>query len=264
ITSFGSQMVPPAWVLAIKSSDFLYQERNVVPQSGRPVTTLFMLMSVDGKISTGYSDERDFDKDIPNLSALASGLKQYEELETQTDLASFNSGKVMAKVGWNEPREDIVKIPVDFIIVDNRPHLHALGVRNLLKRTKRLIIVTTNRKHPALGIQDPNLIVIQQASLNLAEAFTSLSDEGIDAVTVQSGGTLNAELIRLNLIDKIHIVILPALIGGARTPTLVDGDELRTVEDLEKIRSLRLISNEVLGDSYISIKYEVERNRDEV
>ena len=31
----------------------------------RPITTLFMLMSVDGKISTGASDDLDVDKDFP-------------------------------------------------------------------------------------------------------------------------------------------------------------------------------------------------------
>ena len=36
----------------------------------RAVTTLFMLMSVDGKISTGSSDELDVDKDFPNIPDL--------------------------------------------------------------------------------------------------------------------------------------------------------------------------------------------------
>lgn len=33
----------------------------------RPVTTLFMLMSVDGKISTGATDEFDVDRDFPKI-----------------------------------------------------------------------------------------------------------------------------------------------------------------------------------------------------
>lgn len=33
----------------------------------RPVTTLFMLMSVDGKIITGQFDNMDFDADFPNI-----------------------------------------------------------------------------------------------------------------------------------------------------------------------------------------------------
>lgn len=40
----------------------------------RAVTTLFMLMSVDGKISTGSSDEMDVDKDFPNITGVKEGL----------------------------------------------------------------------------------------------------------------------------------------------------------------------------------------------
>ena len=43
----------------------------------RPVTTLFMLMSVDGKISPGASDDLDVDKDFPNITGLKEGLPQY-------------------------------------------------------------------------------------------------------------------------------------------------------------------------------------------
>ena len=33
----------------------------------KPITTLFLLMSVDGKISTGASDDLDIDKDLPQI-----------------------------------------------------------------------------------------------------------------------------------------------------------------------------------------------------
>ena len=65
----------------------------------RPVTTLFMLMSVDGKISTGASDDRDMDKDLPGIPGVAEGLHQYYEIEQTTDLWSLNSGRVQAKMG---------------------------------------------------------------------------------------------------------------------------------------------------------------------
>lgn len=39
----------------------------------RAITTLFMLMSVDGKISTGASDNLDVDKDFPKIKG---GLKK--------------------------------------------------------------------------------------------------------------------------------------------------------------------------------------------
>ena len=55
----------------------------------RPITTLFMLMSVDGKISTGETDELDFDQDLPKISGVKEGLHQYYDIEKTTDLWSL-------------------------------------------------------------------------------------------------------------------------------------------------------------------------------
>ena len=52
----------------------------------RPITTLFMLMSVDGKISTGAIDNLDVDKDFPKIAGVREGLHQYYEIEQTTDL----------------------------------------------------------------------------------------------------------------------------------------------------------------------------------
>ncbi len=40
----------------------------------RAITTLFMLVSVDGKISTGASDNLDVDKDFPKIAGVKEGL----------------------------------------------------------------------------------------------------------------------------------------------------------------------------------------------
>ena len=57
--------------------------------SERSITTLFMLMSVDGKISPGASDSLDVDKDFPNIAGLKEGLQQYYDIEQTTDLWSL-------------------------------------------------------------------------------------------------------------------------------------------------------------------------------
>jgi 2,5-diamino-6-(ribosylamino)-4(3H)-pyrimidinone 5'-phosphate reductase len=64
-----------------------------------PVTTLYMLMSLDGKISTGASDERDFDQDLPRIAGVSEGLGQYYRLEERISRFSLNTGRVLAKVG---------------------------------------------------------------------------------------------------------------------------------------------------------------------
>ena len=57
----------------------------------KPITTLFMLMSVDGKISTGAVDELDVDREFPRINGMKEGLYQYYEIEKTTDLWSLNS-----------------------------------------------------------------------------------------------------------------------------------------------------------------------------
>ena len=77
----------------------------------RPITTLFMLMSVDGKISTGAVDDLDVDKDFPQIAGVKEGLSQYYEIEQTTDLWSLNSGRTQAKIGANEkpfPQKTVV------------------------------------------------------------------------------------------------------------------------------------------------------------
>ena len=84
-----------------------------------------MLSSVDGKISTGSTDNLDVDKDFPTISGVKEGLYQYYEIEQTTDLWSLNSGRVQAKIGVNT-RPFPEKSPVSFVIIDNK-HLTERG-----------------------------------------------------------------------------------------------------------------------------------------
>jgi 2,5-diamino-6-(ribosylamino)-4(3H)-pyrimidinone 5'-phosphate reductase len=63
----------------------------------RPFTTLFMLMSVDGKISTGDNDDMDVDADFPNIAGVREGLQQYYDIEAQTDFFHSLAEKCLQK-----------------------------------------------------------------------------------------------------------------------------------------------------------------------
>lgn len=226
----------------------------------KPITTLFMLMSVDGKISTGDVDDRDVDKDFPRIEGINNGLHQYYEIEQTTDLFSMNSGKVMAKVGVNAKKEKIDKTPVSFIIIDNKPHLTETGVEYFIKLSKTFFLVTTNKNHPAFKYKNTKNIEIiyYKDRIDFIHLFSVLNTQYyIESMTLQTGGTLNAILLRNKLIDKISIVVAPALIGGNQTPTLIDGDSLKSLNDLGFVKSLVLQDVRKLKDSYIQLKYDV-------
>lgn len=230
--------------------------------STRPYTTLFLLQSLDGKISTGDTDERDFDKDLPQIPGIKEGLHQYYDIEKQTDWFSFNSGRVMAKIGVNSrPLDDVKQMPVCFVIVDNKPHLNDHGVEYMSHWVEKLFIVTTNKDHPAFRLKEqlPNIVVMfYENTIDFADAFAELKKNYYaKRMTIQSGGELNAELLRAGLIDHVMIVVAPCLVGGRNTTTLVEGDSLRAAADLAKIRPLKLTKCEALEDSYVRLEYDV-------
>lgn len=222
----------------------------------KPVTTLFMLMSVDGKISTGASDDLDVDKDFPKIDGVKEGLHQYYEIEQTTDLWSLNTGRVQAKMGVNTANIPS-KTPVSFVIVDNK-HLSQSGIRYFCAKSKEFVLVTTNKKHPAFEVEEENLHIIFQNELSLKEALMTLKrDYGCDRLTIQSGGTLNGLFLREKLIDYIDIVVAPVLVGGKDTATLIDGKSLLSGNELGQLGVLKLQECVVLENSYLRLRYEV-------
>ena len=221
----------------------------------RPITTLFLLTSVDGKISTGSTDNMDVDKDLPKIVGVKEGLHQYYEIEQTTDLWSFGSGKVQAKIGANE-RNLPQKGPVSFVLVDNH-NLTENGIKYFCALSQTFVLITTNKEHPAFHVNEDNLHVIYQEELSLGRALKELySTFGCERITIQTGGTLNALFLRERLIDYVDVVVAPVLIGGKDTPTLIDGKSL-VKEELDLLGALELKGCEVLENSYLRLKYKV-------
>ena len=226
----------------------------------KPITTLFMLQSLDGKISSGNNDELDADKDWCKIDGVKEGLQQYYDIEQTTDLFSLNTGRVMAKIGVNDRTEKANKTPCSFIIIDNKPHLNKNGIDYLCKWVNTLYLVTTNKNHIAYTLQQeyPNLVILNYEKLDLNVLLEDLSEKyNVDHLTIQSGGNLNGLFLRENLIDYVNIVIAPLLVGGKETSTLIDGEAITSQSELNKLKALKLMECNQLNNSYIQLKYKV-------
>ena len=198
----------------------------------RPVITLFMLMSVDGKISTGATDNLDLDRDLPKIAG------------------------VQEKLGVNS-KEMPNKLPVSFVMIDNH-HLTKQGIRYFCARSKEFVLVTSNADHPAFQMDEDNLHIICQSKLSLTDALAQLKSEyGCQRITIQSGGTLNGLFLREKLFDYIDIVIAPILVGGKDTSTLIDGRSLLSESELSQLGVLKLQECMVLENSYLRLRYQV-------
>ena len=227
----------------------------------RPITTLFMLESLDGKISSGYGDNLDADKDFCKIDGVKEGLHQYYELEQETDVFSLNTGRVMAKIGVNNQNEYREKIEtLTFVIIDNKPHLNEKGIDYLCHWVGKVILVTTNKNHVAYNLIEKydNLEILSYESLNLTKLLEDLySKHNAKRLTIQSGGTLNGLFVRNKLIDYVNVVIAPILIGGKDTPTLIDGESIKDENQLNELMPLQLLECHKLDNSYLQLIYKV-------
>jgi riboflavin biosynthesis pyrimidine reductase len=75
---------------------------------------------------------------------------------------------------------------------------------------------------------------------------------------VEGGGTLIGELLRLGLVDELHLYIAPLIFGGATAPTLADGMGL----DVAQAVRLRLQDITVEPEGGIIVHYHVRPSRD--
>ena len=55
----------------------------------------------------------------------------------------------------------------------------------------------------------------------------------------------------------MNIIIAPLLVGGKNTSTLIDGESIKYVEELDKLKALELLECNKLNNSYIQLKYKV-------
>ena len=221
-----------------------------------------MLESLDGKISSGNTDELDADKDWCEIDGVKEGLHQYYEIEATTDYFSLNTGRVMAKIGVNDRKECHNKVEVKFVIIDNKPHLNENGIDYICNWVESLILVTTNKNHIAYSLTDKydNLDILYYEELDLTKLLEDLSSKyNAEKVTIQSGGSLNGLFLRNNLIDYVNIVIAPLLVGGKDVSTLIDGEAISHSEELNKLKALELLECKQLDNSYIQLKYKVKR-----
>lgn len=235
-------------------------------ESMRPHTTLFLLTSIDGKISTGVDFSKDFDKDIPNMKYASVGLQHYYDVEATTTLWSINSGKVMRKMFdqkvvcesniYDNTNPNTVSCEVNFVIFDNS-HLNRSTILWLCKRAwPAKCVILSSTEHIASKLnkhntkskgweQFENLEFYEYSSLN--DAFEYLSNNfDCKDVTIQTGCTLNAEFIKKELIDSIDIVIAPFIVGNNAT---------NMVGTLSIPTEFTITSMDNLGDSYVRLRY---------
>lgn len=221
--------------------------------SGFPITTLFMLSSVDGKISTGMGDSFDFDKDIPTLLG-SDGIQQYYDLEKETDLWTMSTGKTFEKLYQSGVRYKGPKLPVTCVVVDTR-HLSYIAFSELMLKFERVVIATTNYERYSRWPRTQGIVYYEPDDMR--DLFRQLYAMGCKRLTLQGGGTLNTAVARAGLLNFVEIVIAPILVGGNDTPGLLGG---QSISQLSEVCKLDKAAVTLLRDNYVRLTYSVSNH----
>jgi len=100
-----------------------------------------------------------------------------------------------------------------------------------------------------------DVFVLGETRVDLVAALRFLQESGVGRLLVEGGGTMNAELLRLGLVDEVYLYIAPLIFGGATAPTLADGPGLPRDAAIR----LNLRSVERLDDGGILVCYLIPR-----
>ena len=85
----------------------------------------------------------------------------------------------------------------------------------------------------------------------LAKIRTQL---GAECLVSEAGGGVNGALLRAGLVDELHIITVPALVGGLGTPSIIDGPPLGPGALPQRLRAIDV---QVGGYGTIWAHYEV-------
>ena len=187
--------------------------------TGLPFVTAKFAMSLDGKIATASGDSRWVSGPVARQLA--------HRLRRQADAVMVGINTVLAddpRLTARDGAARVVKSPLR-VVVDSRGRLPPTA--RLLSEPGDTVLATVGPQ-PKVNAQVWPLPG-EGGRVDLPALLAQLGQRGVMSVLVEGGGVLLASLLKAGLVDKLHAVISPIIIGGAAAPTPVAGKGVEKV-----------------------------------
>jgi 5-amino-6-(5-phosphoribosylamino)uracil reductase len=190
----------------------------------RPLTTVVLAMSADGKISDTarshprFGSQQDFDH-LEQQVALADAV-----LFGSATLKSGGTAMRVLKPELIEQRLASGKPEQPIQIVCTRTGNIDPAIKFFQQPIPRYLLTTTTGAQQWKG--DPSFDYVLSAteeSIDWHQAFKVLHEHRIETIAVLGGGEIVAALLDADLIDELHLTVCPLLLGGKDAPNPVEG-----------------------------------------
>ncbi len=253
-----------------------------MPSRDRPHVVMQMSASIDGRIALGPSltmfDTHPASDALPDEGPLWARVTKAIEEAWSPQATMMGSGTVQREDAPSRELPpfdgDASSLYVDFLpeeVVARTSHWHVLvdgrgRCRSGYKATENpgghilhLVSFAAPPEHLA-SLRDERIpyLVGGQVHADLKGALHKLRTLlEVRALLLWGGGILNGAMLRAGLIDEVHLILKPALIGGRQTPTLADCDDLT---DDERPAVLELVSARPQEQGFLWLHYRVVRD----
>jgi diaminohydroxyphosphoribosylaminopyrimidine deaminase/5-amino-6-(5-phosphoribosylamino)uracil reductase len=214
VNGFGEMILKKAGIKV--KSGILADESKALNESyiksittGLPFLTLKMAQSLDGRIATAMGDSRWISGEKSLIFA--------HQLRAWADAVAVGAGAVAADNPQLTVRFVKGKNPYR-IIISSHPKISSRF--NLFAHNDDAKTILATSKSAARKISRRNLIVWQikdsSRGLSLTDFLCKAGEFGIQDLLVEGGGRLATSFLRQKLVDKLHLVIAPIIIGRGR------------------------------------------------
>jgi 2,5-diamino-6-(ribosylamino)-4(3H)-pyrimidinone 5'-phosphate reductase len=184
----------------------------------KPKVILYTAVTLDGR-TTGFSVDLGLFYSLAQKWSEDSTLVGCDTLLSAPDEIPEDDGSALK---FAEPKDDDSR-PI-LVVPDSRGRLKSWHYWTKQPYWKDFIVLCT--KHtPSEHIEylkhrGIKTILSGTEHVEFKQAFGILHDRfGVETIRVDSGGTLNGVLLRAGLVDEIHLLVHPTLIGGINQKT---------------------------------------------
>lgn len=211
-----------------------------VCERGRPYVTLKLATSLDGRIALRNGESRWITSS--RARAFVHRLRQETDaILVGSETALADDPDLTARSG-----DRVVRRPIR-ILLDGRLRVSPQARLFEPAGESRTWVLCRERARGIVRIRDRAERVFELPAgdgrfVDLPKAFRRLAEEGLTTVLVEGGGALAAALLRADLVDEVHWLLAPKLIGADGKPGLGPLGLSRLVDavELDVIRTRRL------------------------